>query len=80
MYIVVELLNDNAVEIIPSSLYNKQNSTVKWPSLIKSKHYFRQLLVDKAMLMDDWLNYKAIFIYESGNFSFIASMFLYQIY
>ena len=80
MYIVVEFLNDNAIEIIPSSWYNKQNSTVKWPSLIKSKHHFRQLLVDKAMPMDDWLNYKAIFIYESGNFLFIASTFLYRIY
>ena len=80
MYIVVEFLNDNAIEIIPSSWYHKQNSTVKWPSLIKSKHHFRQLLVDKAMPMDDWLNYKAIFIYESGNFLFIASTFLYRIY
>ena len=80
MYIVVEFLNDNAVEIIPSSWYNKQNFTVKWPFLIKSKHYFRQLLVYKAMPMDDWLNYKAMFIYESGNFLFIASTFLYRIY
>ena len=77
VYLVVEFIQEEKPEVIPSSWFNEQDCIAKWPN-IRSQIAFRSLLVLKALPKPDWAEYAKL-AYKSGKLYFVPVLQIKQL-